>query len=158
MVGFFHLITNKRNLSPTLQRSRRMSCRPNPSPDSAKVWLLPLPFDLFLHTKYISFYPRFIYVFRPRFSFLFLRVYFSHIHNTTASFSYSQFFLLFTTSLFAFCFVSPFPLCSAPTPTFTYTCARNHSRQTNNNSQWHICFKYMSNLNLLVRSIAFLFS
>ena len=46
---FFDLILNKTNSSPTLQRTRRMSCRPNPSPDPARVWLLPLPFDLSLH-------------------------------------------------------------------------------------------------------------
>ena len=31
------------------QRSRRMSCRPNPSPDSGNVWLLYLPIELSLH-------------------------------------------------------------------------------------------------------------
>ena len=42
-------LLNKRNSSPTLQRSRHMPCCPKPSPDSAKVWSLALPNDLSLH-------------------------------------------------------------------------------------------------------------
>ena len=119
-VGFFHLI-NERNLSPILQRSRRMSCRPNPSPDSAKVWLLHLPIEPSLHI--FTFHPRFIYYFQPRFSFHFRPVYFSPTHKTTVLPTIHNL-------LICVCFVSPIPLCSAPTSTFTYACAQNHSRKT----------------------------
>ena len=81
-VRFFHLL-NKRNSCSIPQRSRIMSCRPNPSPDSAKVWLLPLPIELSLHIPGITFHARFIHFFHLRFAFLFLPVYFSPIHNTT---------------------------------------------------------------------------
>ena len=54
-----------------------------------------------------------------------------------------------TTCLFPFSFVYPFPLCSAPIPTFTHACAQNHSLPTEPifNS---ICFKYMLQLSILI--------
>ena len=107
-----------------------MPCRPNPSPDSAKVWLLPLPIDLSLHT-YVS---STLYSFSTAVFFPFSsRLQLSPIHNTT------QFSVPYTTSFFVFCFVFPIPLCSAPTPTFTYyACAQNHSRQNSLFSMAHV--------------------
>ena len=69
----------------------------------------------------------------------FLSMFFPSISrlSTTPHFS-----LLYTTSFLAFRFVFSIPLCSAPTPSFTYACARIHSRQ---NPQIFngIYFKYM---------------
>ena len=97
-----------------------MSCRPNRSPDSAKVWLLHLPNDLSLHIL------RFIHglLFSTAVYFPFFSPSISSL-STTPQFSV----LLHTTSLFAFCFFFPIYLCSAPTSTFTYACAQNYSRQ-----------------------------
>ena len=88
-------LISKRNWSPTLQRSRRMSCRPNPSPDSAKVWLLlPMPMDLSLHTL------RFIHGIFIFFNRRFLSIFFPSIPRRSTT---PQFCLLYATSLFAFC-------------------------------------------------------
>ena len=105
-----------------------MSCLSNPSPDSAKVWLLPLPVHLslhvlrFIHGLFIFFNRGFLSIFSPSIP----RLY------TTPQFS-----LLYATSLFAFCFVFPIPLCSAPTPTFTYARAPT-TPDKNHNLQWHM--------------------
>ena len=125
VVRFFHFI-NKRNSSPTLQRSRRMLCRPNPSPDSAEVWL-PLPIDLSLH---ITFRPRFLFstvVFFPLSSRLFL-AYPQHSSPYYTQPSYLRF-----VSSFQFLYAVPntclhICLCAKPLPTkptiFNGTCLK----------------------------------
>ena len=85
-----------------------MSCRPNPAPDSTKVWLLSLPIDLSLHIF------GFIHGLFICFKRGFLSIFFPSIYRLSTT---PQFSLLYTTSLLAFCFVFPIPLCSPPTPT-----------------------------------------
>ena len=129
--GFFYFI-DKRNSSPTLQRSRRMSCRPNPSLDSAKVWLLPLPIELSLHIL------RFVYglfLFQPRFSFHFLSVHFSPIHNTTVLptiYTQPPYFRFVSSFQFLYYTVHQHLL------TYLHMPVRKTTPDKTHNSQWHM--------------------
>ena len=150
MVGFFHVIINKRNSSLTFQRYRRMSCRPNPCPDSAKVWLLLLPFDLSLHTL------RFIHGLLFFFNRGFLSISFPSISRLSTTpkpvlptIHNPLICVLFRLSISSM-------LC---THTYLHICLCARLLPTKPTIFFNgICFKYMSRLNLLARSITFPFS
>ena len=147
MVEFFHLLVNKRNLPPTLERFRRMLCRPNPSPDSPKVWLLPLPF----HIPYI-------YYVSSTF-FFYSAVFFSFPSRLFLAYPqyHSQFSLLYTISLF--CVLFRLSISSMQcTNAYLHICLCAEPLSTKPTISNGMCFKYMSHLNFLVRSITFPFS
>ena len=107
-----------------------MSCRLNPSSvDSANVWLLPSPIYLSLHIL------RFIHGLLICFNRDFLSICFPSISwlSTTSEFS-----LLYTTSLFALCFVIPIPSCGEQTPTYIHMPVGKNTPDTTHNLLWHL--------------------
>ena len=120
--------TIKRNSSPTLQRSRRMSCRRSLSPDSAKVCLLPLPIDLPFHILLLRFIHVFIFFNRG-----FLSIFFTSISrlSTTPQFSpryATSFFAFFSSSQFLYQVLQHLP---------SHMTMRKTTPDKTHNFQWH---------------------